>query len=412
MAASLYNDWYVSPTWSDVGPSTGSSSAKQKHNATKIYNWASNLMWSLNAIAAVLGNMQVESGLDPACSYPRIGTTMETIDNDHALNHPNNAYGLVQWKGQSSAAPITNQLVSYAIRYNTQWYDGNIQLQRLEWEYNSNVKFHPQTVDGIYWTFASFSTSVQSPETLAKVWMVCYEGTYSVLSNRQNNARMWYDYFDDNPPEPLPDDWVSGSDFADVAYSYKDSGYTYEDYDCIGFVNLAWKNTQTPARSANLTNGTNSIWRSSRYFPTSYNGQSPVLELYWKGTISECEEEFGEIPQGALLFRCIPEGQPGYDTIPSQYYGDGIGNFTHVGIFVSPLGGSGSVMQSGGYGGSGVHLSGWRDDYWTHVAFVCYVYYDSEEEEEEDDRYWFYSMLTARRKKGVNKIVRIFKSTI
>ena len=37
MSAVLYNDWYVSPTWSDVGPSYGSYSNEQKHNVDKIY---------------------------------------------------------------------------------------------------------------------------------------------------------------------------------------------------------------------------------------------------------------------------------------------------------------------------------------------------------------------------------------
>ena len=37
MAAELYNDWWVSPEWSDVGPSYGSYSDRQKYNALKVY---------------------------------------------------------------------------------------------------------------------------------------------------------------------------------------------------------------------------------------------------------------------------------------------------------------------------------------------------------------------------------------
>ena len=33
------------------------------------------------------------------------------------------------------------------------------------------------------------------------------------------------------------------------------------------------------------------------------------------------------------------------------------------------------IMQSGGYGGRGVHESGWRNDYWTHCALPMNIYY-------------------------------------
>ena len=51
---------------------------------------------------------------------------------------------------------------------------------------------------------------------------------------------------------------------------------------------------------------------------------------------------------------------------------DGIGNVTHVGIMTGL--GQG-VMQSGGYGGKGVHESGWQSGYWTHCALQMEVTY-------------------------------------
>lgn len=380
MAAILYNDWYVAAAdYYSVGPASGTPSANQQHNADKIISFLQGLSWSNNAIAAVLGNMQLESNLNPARVYPisgfpNGGATLADIDNSIAINHPDPAYGLVQWKGTTTTPPAGNQLVSYAIRHNYQWYDGDIQLQRLQWEYTEGVKFHPQTVDGTYWTFADFASSTADVNTLVKVWMVCYEGTYSRLDERKANGRYWLDYIGGQPPAPVTG-WIPGEQFASIAYGYKDSGYTYDQYDCIGFVNLCWQHIDNPPKTESLTNGTNSIWRSSRTFPTTDpNGNNPTLELWWKGTLSECESYFGGIPTGILLFRCIPEGQPGYDTIPAQYRGDGIGNFTHVGIYINPVGGSEYViMQSGGYGGTGVHQSKWRDNYWTHAAFPVYV---------------------------------------
>lgn len=378
MAATLYNDWYVSPYWSDVGPSTGSYSTEQKYNADKIYAVFSGLGWTVNAIAAMVGNMQVESGLDPACSYPRIGNTMATIGNTYATSYPNNAYGLVQWKGRGSTDPNNNQLVGYAIRYGFEWYDGEIQMQRLTWEYQSGSKFHPQTVDGVYYTFSSFAASTDTPAVLAKAWMVCYEGTYSVLSNRQDNAAYWYDYFSGSPPVPPTTDWVSGTEFSNYALSY-DPDVTgidipYSQLDCIGFVNKVWQDIPVVALNGwSLTNGTNSIWRSTRTFNTTDpNGNNPTVELWYKDTISNCIALYGSIPAGALLFHQISEAGP--PPIPPQYAGDGIGNFVHVGIYC----GNNEVMQSGGRDsgsvpGGGVHKSTYDPMAWNYVAFVVYV---------------------------------------
>ena len=157
---------------------------------------------------------------------------------------------------------------------------------------------------------------------------------------------------------------VTGQQYANVAYSYRNSGYTYEQYDCIHFVNLINRDCGV----TQLINGTNSSWRLDGNLFT------------WKGTIQDCINTWLAIPNGALLWRCIPEGEPGYDTIPPQYRGDGIGNFTHIGIRVYPGGilDSGGVMQSGGYGGTGVHYTPWQTSHlswWTHVSFMKQVQY-------------------------------------
>lgn len=387
MSATLYNDWYVSAEWSDIGPSHSSYSNEQKHNADKIYSVFNALGWTDNAIAAMVGNMQVESGIDPACSYPKIGNTMATIGNSYATSYPDNAYGLVQWKGRGSTDPNNNQLVGYAIRYNYEWYDGEIQMNRLTWEYQTSSKFHAQTVDGVYYTFSSFASSTSSPSVLAKVWMVCYEGTYSVLSNRQNNAEYWYTYFHNGPTPPTPDDWISGSTFSSYALAY-DPNVTgvqipYSQMDCIGFVQTVWRDIQAVSSTDTLSSplGTNSLWRQNTpqypnlvktFNTTSPDSQNPTPVLWYKDTISNCISLYGDIPDGALLFHKISDSGP--PAIPSQYAGDGIGNFAHVGIYC----GNNSVMQSGGRDsgsvpGGGVHKSTYDSSAWNYCAFVVYV---------------------------------------
>lgn len=388
MAAELYQSFYVSANQYDVGPSSGTPSAYQKHNATQVQGYFTGQGWTLNAICGMLGNMMYESCLDPACVYPKSrfphgGATLADLDNTYAINITGSAYGLVQWRGTTSTAPAGNQLVSYAIRHGYQWYSGNIQLARLQWEWSTNNKFHPQTIDGTYWTFQVYAQSTQTPEYLANIFMRCYEGTSSVISTRKANARTWYDYFggtlppeppgppDPPGPEPPTEGWITGEEFAQMALSYNGQYMPYDQYDCIGFVNKVWQGIPTAVGS--LPNGTNAIWRSSLVFATtSPYGQLPTPVLWYKNTLDNVLEQFGTIPNGALLFHKISdEGPP---PLPSQYEGDGIGNFVHVGIYC----GNDRVMQSGGKDsasvpGGGVHLSRYDPTAWNYVAYVAWV---------------------------------------
>ena len=152
---------------------------------------------------------------------------------------------------------------------------------------------------------------------------------------------------------------VTGAMFAQKAYSYRDSGYTYQQYDCVGFTNLVRRDCGL----GSLFDGTNTMWRDG--------------SLVWQGTIAEAQAHFGSFPQGCYLFKIKPESDPTYNDppIPSQYYMDGIGNVTHVGIYTNlGLG----VMQSGGYGGSGVHDSTYDSSYWTHLALPPDIDFNSQ----------------------------------
>ena len=129
---------------------------------------------------------------------------------------------------------------------------------------------------------------------------------------------------------------VSGKLYAESAYAYNGRGLTYQNYDCVHFMNLI---RETCGLNV-FSQSTNRVWRG--------NG------LTWKGTINEAYQKFGgTLPQGLLLFHVVPDSSP--DADPDHYgYGDGIGDVNHVGIYTNiGLG----VMQSGGYDGSGVHGS-------------------------------------------------------
>ena len=395
MQATLINDWWIT---TDTGGSMGTTdtsgiSAKQKHNAEKVYNYFSALGWSRSAIAGMLGNMQVESWISPGLiqgthrsSLPNSAANLSDVPNSVMINfYGSSGYGvgLVQWDGYTSTSPAGQKLVSFAMRYGLNWYDGDTQLYRIQREQETNIQWSAATVNGTRWTWSNFPTNTETPETSAKIWRICYEvAAAGTDSRRQANARYWYDYFDDSPTPPTPpvDDWISGSTFAQYALAYNGQYMPYSQYDCIAYVNLVWKDIAVVAsNNYNLPSGTNTLWRrnmsgypTQTYPTTSPANQNPTPVLWYKDTIDNVISTYGEIPTGALLFHKI--GENDNPQIPSQYRGDGIGNFAHVGIYV----GNNQVMQSGGRDssaipGGGVHLSTYDSNAWNYVAFVCYV---------------------------------------
>ena len=154
--------------------------------------------------------------------------------------------------------------------------------------------------------------------------------------------------------------------------------------DCITFVQAVWRDINSVGSNWTVCSplGTNSWWRTNTsaypslvktFNTTSPDNQNPTPTLWYKDTIDNCRSSYGgDLPTGCLLFHKISDSGP--PAIPSQYAGDGIGNFAHVGIYC----GNNQVMQSGGRDsgsvpGGGVHLSTFDSAAWNYVGFIAYV---------------------------------------
>lgn len=390
MQTTVYNDWYVR-TDGRIGPwnvSQGNPTNAQIHNATKIYNTLTSWGWSLSAIAGILGNMQHESSLDPALiqetnrwRLPNHAADLSDVPNSVMQNFYMEYYGankkafgigLVQWDGKG----ITRQkLVGYCENNGYIWYDGDAQLSRLAYEYSNDMQFQHKQVYGVVWDWESYVTNTRTPEESARIWCDCYEISGGI-SERQQNARWWYDYFsgsapvppspdpptppDPDPPDPFPveGDWVMGEDLADWADTNINPENTgvpipYSQMNGAEFVSEAWG--YVPVVNDNqwyLPNNADAIWNDNGFYPTPdptgvYLNDCPTI--WYKDTVNHYILQNNSLPVGALIFR------------------QENGVMVQVGIYMGNATMMTSTPQKGVYKGRFV------EDYWTHFGFVCWV---------------------------------------
>lgn len=158
------------------------TAAETAGNAQEVANIFLAWGWSQNAIAAMLGNMQGESGINPGI--------WENLDPY------NGGYGLTQW------TPYT-KLSTWAEGLGYSWIDnGPTQCKRidyesqnnLQWFYNSEIGMAPPI------TFTQFSVSTLPLNDLTNYFLWFYEhpadpwaGTQAV---RQGYAQHWYNTLD------------------------------------------------------------------------------------------------------------------------------------------------------------------------------------------------------------------------
>lgn len=184
MNAELYNDYWIS---SD----TYLAQDHRDHNAILIYKYLFTLGWTKEAIAGILGNMDVESSMNPALIEGRGYSTLPDNNTVLAIT-TQTGVGLVQWTGTTNTPPAGQKLASFAIRYNKNWYDGELQCFRLKREYEEDLQFDSGTVDGVYYDWQVYVSSHSSPAQLAKVWQYLYERGGSDTQTRQQKAEYYY----------------------------------------------------------------------------------------------------------------------------------------------------------------------------------------------------------------------------
>lgn len=171
--------------------------AQKEQNVDIIYYYFNALGWTIKPIAAMLGNIETESQLNPAqweAGYP-------------IYNPGTSGFGLVQW------TPWTKLRDWLGTGWETN-YTG--QLQRIEWEsqpenqgnVNPNGQWIPVYSKNGYvygnYTFQQFAHDT----THAMDWLVgCFQDSYerprdSSISSRTVKANRWLQYMQNHPPTP------------------------------------------------------------------------------------------------------------------------------------------------------------------------------------------------------------------
>ena len=155
--------------------------------------------WTLNAICGFLGNVDLESTINPG------------IYNDLQILQ-SNAYGLVQWVpgsryrnwAQSNGWPI------YTIKPQLArlWYEENIPSGQdgHEWYVQTN----PDILQGrepynLRTELAFWTDTEHTVEWLSDAWLFNYERPSvptDTINTRQQRARKWYNFLSGTPPTP------------------------------------------------------------------------------------------------------------------------------------------------------------------------------------------------------------------
>ena len=176
MALSLRTGSYGEYWGNDYNSSNALNQSQMEVNATYLYNALTSRGWSINAISGILGNMQVESTINPGrWQSDRVG--------GDATGH---GYGLVQW------TPYTNY-TNWAISENLDPSEMDSNIARIDYELLNNLQWIP--TQEYNFSFTDFTTSTETPEYLASAFLKNYERAgVEVEEQRRTNARNWFEF--------------------------------------------------------------------------------------------------------------------------------------------------------------------------------------------------------------------------
>lgn len=169
--------------------------------------------WSLTAVAGALGNMQVESHINPgACEWYRGVPSSSSLYYGGGL-------GLIQITDYRPYIKEHVHPILWCADYaNENWWDGKFQCQMLTMATNSIWTACGEGVGALWgWMesptypsipFNDYIGYTGTPDEAAEYWYYCMESHMTEqyeLEARKSNALYWYDFLLDKDPDiPTP----------------------------------------------------------------------------------------------------------------------------------------------------------------------------------------------------------------
>lgn len=184
---SYYGNGYTAQGW---------SRAQKAQNVDVIASYFRSIGWTINAIAAMVGNMEAESYINPG-----------QWEHGHPVEQqpPQYGFGLVQW------TPWTKYTSWAGADFRTN-YDKELYRIKYEQDWDDNYPNQGQWISTATYPF-SFTDFAHATEDVAGIqWLaMCffknYERGVGGEAARQSNAEYWYQYLQQHSPGPwVPDD--------------------------------------------------------------------------------------------------------------------------------------------------------------------------------------------------------------
>lgn len=162
------------------------TTAEMQNNAAIIYDTFTAEGWTPNAVCAMLGNMQLESTINPG----------------RWENGAGPGFGLTQWTPASKLQDYIRATFG-----STEYDNGYYQMARIRYEVE-----HP----GVQWltttafplTFPQFTKSTESLRYLVETFERNYERGTPLIDTRTRYAQYWWDYLTGRPPVSRPPVWL------------------------------------------------------------------------------------------------------------------------------------------------------------------------------------------------------------
>lgn len=158
------------------------TTAEQEQNVLNLATYFRARGWTDNAIAAMCGNMQTESYLNPG-----------QYQHGFPVGTASGGFGLVQWTPRTKFSDWAG----------ANWEsDYDLQPARIQYELENGLQWQYRSGYTQFISFADFAVSTDSVDYLTGAWLYYYEGPLdpaaSITLRRQQAAR-WYEFLGNTP---------------------------------------------------------------------------------------------------------------------------------------------------------------------------------------------------------------------